>query len=139
MESVSVTSKLHYMSVHVERPWSKKMKIISYFYQDAANSYSASNIVTIRIWWAMIFYSSMQFYIPFTFRFELFIGRRGKKEILQIYQGHCTQNNDGILFKIKMFKSVTVMWYKNYDLFSCRNESKQTLYQQTSNRIHKKV
>ena len=50
------------------------------------------------------------------------------------------KKNDGTLFEIKMFQSVIVIWYKNYDFFfSCMNEGKQTLYQHTSNRIHKKV
>lgn len=80
---------MHHMSVHVERPWSKKMEITSYFYQNTANSYSGSNLVTIRMWWAMIFYNSVKLYIPFTFGFQLFIGRREKKwEILKIYQRH---------------------------------------------------
>lgn len=69
---------MHHVSVHVERPWSKKMEINSYFYQNTANRYSGSNLVTIRMWWAMIFYNSMKLYIPFTFRLKLFISRRGK-------------------------------------------------------------
>lgn len=139
-ELLSVTSKMHHMSVHVERPWSKKMEITSYFYQNTANSYSGSNLVTIRMWWAMISYNSMKLYILFTFGFKLFIGRRRKNE------------------KSWKFISVTmkkkwwyIIWNKNVPVsysnliqelwyfFSCRNESKQTLYQQTSNRIHKKV
>ena len=79
---------MHHVSVHVERPWSKKMEITSYFYQNTANRYSGSNLVTIRMWWAMIFYNSMKLYIPFTLRLKLFISRREKWEILQIYQCH---------------------------------------------------
>ena len=48
-ELLSVTSKMHHVSVHVERPWSKKMEITSYFYQNTANRYSGLNLVTIRI------------------------------------------------------------------------------------------
>lgn len=140
-ELLSVTSKMHHMSIHVERPWSKKMEITSYFYQNTANSYSGSNLVTIRMWWAMIFYNSMKLYIPFTFGFKLFIGRREKK-----------MRNPANL-SVSPWKKIWwyIIWNKNVPVsysnliqelwyfFSCRNESKQTLYQQTSNRIHKKV
>lgn len=140
-ELLSVTSKMHHMSIHVERPWSKKMEITSYFYQNTENSYSGSNLVTIRMWWAMIFYNSMKLYIPFTFGFKLFIGRREKK-----------MRNPANL-SVSPWKKIWwyIIWNKNVPVsysnliqelwyfFSCRNESKQTLYQQTSNRIHKKV
>lgn len=60
-------------------PGAKKMEITSYFYQNTANSYSGSNLVTIRMWRAMIFLNSTKLYIPFTFGLKLFVGRRGKK------------------------------------------------------------
>lgn len=100
-------------------PGAKKMEITSYFYQNTANSYSGSNLVTIRMWRAMIFSNSTKLYIPFTFGLKLFVGRKGKKwEILNIYQCHHEKKpDDGTLFEIKMFQSVTVIWYKNYDIF----------------------
>ena len=116
-ELLSVTSKMHHVSVHVERPWSKKMEITSYFYQNTANRYSGSNLVTIRMWWAMIFYNSMKLYIPFTFRLKLFIGRRGKTRNPANLSVSPWKKNDGTLFEIKMFQSVIVIWYKNYDFF----------------------
>ena len=93
------------------------MEITSYFYQNTANRYSGSNLVTIRMWWAMIFYNSMKLYIPFTFRLKLFIGRRGKTRNPANLSVSPWKKNDGTLFEIKMFQSVIVIWYKNYDFF----------------------
>lgn len=78
------------------------MKITSYFYQNTANSYSGSNLVTIRMWWAVIFYNSMILYIPFTFGFKLFISRRGKN-------GKCCKFISVTMKKIWWY----IIWNKN--------------------------
>lgn len=59
----------------------------------------------------MIFYNSMKLYIPITFGFKLFIGRREKKNEKSGKFINVTMKKkyDGTLFEIKMFQSVTVI------------------------------
>lgn len=59
----------------------------------------------------MIFYNSRKLYIPFTFGFKLFIGRREKKNerSCKFISVTMKKKYDGTLFEIKMFQSVTVI------------------------------